>query len=122
MKTPRKFFEPLAIGAPAPLRDLPVKVERMIQFVPAHLEKVRAKVGKLPPRRRSASICWASASVFSASAGSLIGRKISARRTSVPDGTLFSRSSSSSISAWLTVPRSPAILLTVRNQAISVST
>ncbi len=47
MKTPRKFFEPLAIGAPAPLRDLPVKVERMIQFVPAHLEKVRAKTGEL---------------------------------------------------------------------------
>ena len=47
MKTPRKFFEPLAIGAPAPLRELPVKVERMIQFVPAHLEKVRAKTGEL---------------------------------------------------------------------------
>lgn len=47
MKTPRKFFEPLAIGAPAPLRDLPVKVERMIHFVPAHLEKVRAKAGEL---------------------------------------------------------------------------
>ena len=47
MKTPRKFFEPLAVGAPEPLRDLPVKVERMIQFVPAHLEKVRAKTGEL---------------------------------------------------------------------------
>ena len=47
MKTPRKFFETLAIGAPEPLRDLPVKVERMIQFVPAHLEKVRAKTGEL---------------------------------------------------------------------------
>lgn len=47
MKTPRKFYEPLAIGAPEPLRDLPVKVERMIQFVPAHLEKVRAKTGEL---------------------------------------------------------------------------
>ena len=47
MKTPRKFFEPLAIGAPAPLRELPVKVERMIHFVPPHLEKVRAKAGEL---------------------------------------------------------------------------
>ena len=47
MKPPRKFFEPLAIGAPAPLRDLPVKVERMIQFIPSHLEKVRAKAGEL---------------------------------------------------------------------------
>ena len=47
MKTPRKFYEPLAIGAPAPYRDLPVRVERMIHFVPAHLEKVRAKAGDM---------------------------------------------------------------------------
>lgn len=43
MKLPRDFFAPLASGAPAPLRTLPVKLERMIHFVPAHLEKVRAK-------------------------------------------------------------------------------
>ena len=43
-KSPRKFFEPLAIGAPAPFRELPVRVERMIHFVPPHLEKVRAKI------------------------------------------------------------------------------
>jgi len=49
MKLPRKFYEPLAIGAPAPYRDLPVKVERMIHFVPPHLEKVRAKVGEMIP-------------------------------------------------------------------------
>jgi malyl-CoA/(S)-citramalyl-CoA lyase len=47
MKAPRKYFEPLAIGAPAPLRDLPAKLERMIHFVPPHNEKVRAKVGEL---------------------------------------------------------------------------
>jgi malyl-CoA/(S)-citramalyl-CoA lyase len=47
MKTPRAFFKPLAIGAPAPYRDLPVKVERMIHFVPPHLEKVRAKVPEI---------------------------------------------------------------------------
>ncbi|MDE3174499.1 MAG: CoA ester lyase [Pseudomonadota bacterium] len=47
MKAPRKFFEPLAIGAPAPLRDLPARLERMIHFVPPHNEKVRAKVGEL---------------------------------------------------------------------------
>ncbi len=47
MKSPRKFYEPLAIGAPQPPRDLPVRVERMIHFVPAHLEKVRAKVGDM---------------------------------------------------------------------------
>jgi malyl-CoA/(S)-citramalyl-CoA lyase len=47
MKPPRKFFEPLAIGAPAPYRELPVRVERMIHFVPAHLEKVRAKAAEM---------------------------------------------------------------------------
>ncbi len=47
MKAPRKYFEPLAIGAPAPLRDLPVRLERMIHFVPPHNEKVRAKVAEL---------------------------------------------------------------------------
>jgi malyl-CoA/(S)-citramalyl-CoA lyase len=47
MKAPRKYFEPLAIGAPAPLRELPARLERMIHFVPPHNEKVRAKVGEL---------------------------------------------------------------------------
>ena len=47
MKTPRGFYKPLAIGAPEPLRELPVRVERMIHFVPAHLEKVRAKVPEM---------------------------------------------------------------------------
>ncbi len=43
-KPPRQFFSPLATGAPAPLRELPTRLERMIHFVPPHLEKVRAKV------------------------------------------------------------------------------
>jgi len=47
MKPPRQFFAPLAIGAPAPLRELPVRLERMIHFVPPHNEKVRAKVQDL---------------------------------------------------------------------------
>src|SRR5271170_6690323 len=47
MKLPRQFFKPLAIGAPAPLRELPVKLERMIHFVPPHLEKMRARVPEL---------------------------------------------------------------------------
>jgi malyl-CoA/(S)-citramalyl-CoA lyase len=47
MKLPRQFFKPLAIGAPAPLRELPVRLERMIHFVPPHLEKLRAKVPDL---------------------------------------------------------------------------
>jgi len=47
MKLARNVFKPLAIGAPAPFRELPVRLERMIHFVPPHLEKVRAKVPEL---------------------------------------------------------------------------
>jgi malyl-CoA/(S)-citramalyl-CoA lyase len=47
MKLPRNFFKPLAIGAPAPLRELPLKLERMIHFVPPHIEKLRARVPEL---------------------------------------------------------------------------
>ena len=47
MKAPRKFFEPLAIGAPRPLMEIPARLERMIHFVPPHNDKVRAKVGEL---------------------------------------------------------------------------
>ncbi|MGC1251000.1 MAG: CoA ester lyase [Xanthobacteraceae bacterium] len=47
MKLPRNFFKPLAIGAPAPLHELPLRLERMIHFVPPHIEKVRAKVPEL---------------------------------------------------------------------------
>ena len=47
MKLPRRFFQPLAIGAPEPLRALPVRLERMIHFVPPHVEKMRAKVPDL---------------------------------------------------------------------------
>ena len=47
MKLPRNFFKPLAAGAPMPLRELPVRLERMIHFVPPHIEKVTAKVPQL---------------------------------------------------------------------------
>jgi malyl-CoA/(S)-citramalyl-CoA lyase len=47
MKLPRPFFKPLAIGAPAPYQELPVRLERMIHFVPPHVEKIRAKVSDL---------------------------------------------------------------------------
>ncbi len=46
MKTPRAFFKPLAVGAPQPFADLPVRLERMIHFIP-HVDKVRAKVPQL---------------------------------------------------------------------------
>jgi malyl-CoA/(S)-citramalyl-CoA lyase len=47
VKQPRQFYQPLAIGAPVPLRELPVRLERMIHFVPPHVEKVTAKVPDL---------------------------------------------------------------------------
>jgi malyl-CoA/(S)-citramalyl-CoA lyase len=46
-KTPRNFFKPLTIGAPEPMRDLPVRLERMIHFVPGHNEKIRPKVPEM---------------------------------------------------------------------------
>ena len=47
MKPPRQFYAALAMGTPAPLRELPVRLERMIHFVPPHIEKLRAKVPEL---------------------------------------------------------------------------
>ena len=47
MKPPRQFYQPLAIGAPAPLRELPPTLERMIHFVPPHIAKVTAKAPEL---------------------------------------------------------------------------
>jgi malyl-CoA/(S)-citramalyl-CoA lyase len=47
MKLPRKFFEPLAIGAPRPYRELPLRLERMIHFVPPQNAKLRAKASEL---------------------------------------------------------------------------
>ncbi len=44
MKLPVHFYKPLAIGAPAPLRELPVRPERMIHFFPPHIEKIRARI------------------------------------------------------------------------------
>ena len=46
-RTPAKFYSPLAIGAPEPCRTLPIRIERMIHFVPPHIEKIRARVGEL---------------------------------------------------------------------------
>jgi malyl-CoA/(S)-citramalyl-CoA lyase len=50
MKLPRQFFKPLALGAPKPLAELPVKLERMIHFVPPHNEKVMEKLPELIPQ------------------------------------------------------------------------
>ena len=47
MKLPSNFYKPLAIGAPEPLRELPVRLERMLHFFPPHLEKMRAKLPEI---------------------------------------------------------------------------
>ena len=44
MKPPIHFYKPLAIGAPQPLRELPVRPERVVHFFPPHIEKIRAKI------------------------------------------------------------------------------
>lgn len=47
LRTPAKFFTPLAVGAPAPHREKPVRLERMIHFVPPHVEKLRARAADM---------------------------------------------------------------------------
>jgi len=49
MRSPRAFFEPLALGAPPPLREIPVKPARMIHFVDFSSEKMVAKVPEIAP-------------------------------------------------------------------------
>lgn len=46
-KLARNFYRPLAVGAPAPLREASIKVERMIHFIPPHSEKIRVKLPEL---------------------------------------------------------------------------
>lgn len=44
MKLPHNFYKPLAVGAPAPYRELPVRPERVVHFFPPHIEKIRARM------------------------------------------------------------------------------
>ena len=44
MKLPNNFYKPLAIGAPAPFRELPVRPERVVHFFPPQIEKIRARL------------------------------------------------------------------------------
>lgn len=53
MRNPRQFFQPLAIGAPEPLREIPVKPSRMIHFFDPSNPKMAAK---LPELARKADI------------------------------------------------------------------
>jgi malyl-CoA/(S)-citramalyl-CoA lyase len=47
LRNPRDFFAPLAIGAPDPLREIPVKPSRMIHFLDFSNEKMVAKAGDI---------------------------------------------------------------------------
>ncbi|EME59899.1 HpcH/HpaI aldolase/citrate lyase family protein [Amycolatopsis decaplanina] len=47
MRSPKDFFAPLAVGAPEPLRQIPVPPSRMIHFFDPGNEKMAAKVPDL---------------------------------------------------------------------------
>src|ERR671914_2609212 len=47
MRNPRDFFKPLAIGAPAPLTEIPFKPSRMIHFLDFSNEKMVAKAADI---------------------------------------------------------------------------
>jgi malyl-CoA/(S)-citramalyl-CoA lyase len=53
MRNPRDLFKPLAIGAPDPLREIPLRPSRMIHFFDASVEKI---VAKLPETAAQADI------------------------------------------------------------------
>ena len=53
MRNPRSHFAPLAIGAPDPVREIPVTPSRMIHFFDPSNEKMRARV---PDMARSADV------------------------------------------------------------------
>ncbi len=50
MRSARQFFKPLAIGAPAPLLDIPFRPSRMIHFFDPSNPKMAAKVPSLAKR------------------------------------------------------------------------
>jgi malyl-CoA/(S)-citramalyl-CoA lyase len=47
VKSPAAFYRPLAIGAPEPVRQLPLALERTVHFLPPHNEKMRAKAASI---------------------------------------------------------------------------
>ncbi|MGY6499968.1 MAG: HpcH/HpaI aldolase/citrate lyase family protein [Acidimicrobiales bacterium] len=50
MRSAKDFFRPLAVGAPDPVREIPVRPSRMIHFFPAANEKMRSKVPDIAPQ------------------------------------------------------------------------
>jgi malyl-CoA/(S)-citramalyl-CoA lyase len=50
MRNPRDFLKPLAVGAPDPVRDIPVRPSRMIHFLDFSNEKMVAKAPDIAPQ------------------------------------------------------------------------
>lgn len=50
MRNPKDFFRPLALGAPDPVREIPVRPSRMIHFFDPSNEKMVAKLPDLVPK------------------------------------------------------------------------
>lgn len=50
MRSPKDFFQPLAIGAPEPLREVPFRPSRMIHFFDPSNPKMVAKVPDIAPK------------------------------------------------------------------------
>src|SRR6476619_4652263 len=50
MRNPRDFFKPLAIDAPEPIREVPVRPSRMIHFLDFSTEKMVAKAPDIAPQ------------------------------------------------------------------------
>ena len=50
MRSPKDFFTPLAVGAPAPRHEIPFRPSRMIHFFPPSNDKMRSKVPDIVPQ------------------------------------------------------------------------
>ena len=49
VRPPRDFLRPLAVGAPAPVREIPLLPSRVIHFLPPSNSKIVAKVPQIAP-------------------------------------------------------------------------
>jgi malyl-CoA/(S)-citramalyl-CoA lyase len=49
VRPPKDFFRPLAVGAPEPVREIPVRPSRVIHFLPPSNPKMLAKVPDIAP-------------------------------------------------------------------------
>src|SRR6185369_18053802 len=50
MRSPRDFFKPLALGAPAPVTEIPLKPSRVIHFFDPSNPKMAAKLPEVAPQ------------------------------------------------------------------------